>query len=49
MVEGNLVDLSPYSTVKALLADAPLPTSLTPVYPASAGVSQTVIRKAVAA
>ena len=29
-------------------ADAPLPTSLTPVYPASTGVSQTVIRKAVA-
>ena len=37
-----------HPTVKALVADAPLPTSLTPVYPASAGVSQTVIRKAVA-
>ena len=36
-----------HPTVKALVADAPLPTSLTPVYPASAGVSQTVIRKAV--
>jgi ATP-dependent DNA helicase RecG len=37
-----------HPTVKAVGADAPLPTSLTPVYPASAGVSQTVIRKAVA-
>ena len=37
-----------HPTVKAIAADAPLPTSLTPVYPASAGVSQTVIRKAVA-
>ena len=37
-----------HPTVKALAADAPLPTSLTPVYPASAGVSQLVIRKAVA-
>jgi ATP-dependent DNA helicase RecG len=37
-----------HPTVRALAADAPLPTSLTPVYPASAGVSQTVIRKAVA-
>jgi ATP-dependent DNA helicase RecG len=37
-----------HPTVKALAADAPLPTSLTPVYPASAGVSQTIIRKAVA-
>ena len=37
-----------HPTVKALAADTPLPMSLTPVYPASAGVSQTVIRKAVA-
>jgi len=37
-----------HPTVRALAADAPLPTSLTPVYPASAGVSQAVIRKAVA-
>jgi len=37
-----------HPSVKALVADAPLPTSLTPVYPASASVSQTVIRKAVA-
>ena len=37
-----------HPTVRAVAADAPLPTSLTPVYPASAGVSQTVIRKAVA-
>ncbi len=37
-----------HPTVKAVAADTPLPMSLTPVYPASAGVSQTVIRKAVA-
>ncbi|MEY3799371.1 MAG: hypothetical protein RLZZ406_672 [Pseudomonadota bacterium] len=37
-----------HPTVKSLAIDAPLPTSLTPVYPASTGVSQTVIRKAVA-
>jgi len=36
-----------HPTVKAVAADAPLPTSLTPVYPASVGVSQLVIRKAV--
>jgi len=36
-----------HPTVKAVAADAPLPMSLTPVYPASAGVSQTIIRKAV--
>jgi ATP-dependent DNA helicase RecG len=36
-----------HPTVKALTPDAPLPTSLTPVYPASAGVSQVAIRKAV--
>ena len=36
-----------HPTVKAAAVDAPLPTSLTPVYPASAGVSQLVIRKAV--
>ena len=36
-----------HPTVKGLAADAPLPTSLTPVYPASAGISQLVIRKAV--
>ena len=36
-----------HPTVRSVAADAPLPTSLTPVYPASAGVSQTVIRKAV--
>uniref|UniRef100_B1XRV7 ATP-dependent DNA helicase RecG n=1 Tax=Polynucleobacter necessarius subsp. necessarius (strain STIR1) TaxID=452638 RepID=B1XRV7_POLNS len=33
--------------VRAVAPDAPLPTSLTPVYPASVSVSQTVIRKAV--
>jgi len=37
-----------HPTVRAVAADAPLPTSLTPVYPASTGVSQTVICKAVA-
>ncbi len=36
-----------HPTVRAVAADAPLPRSLTPVYPASAGVSQAVIRKAV--
>ena len=36
-----------HPTVRAVSPDAPLPKSLTPVYPASAGVSQTVIRKAV--
>lgn len=33
--------------VRAVTPNAPLPASLTPVYPASAGVSQTIIRKAV--
>jgi ATP-dependent DNA helicase RecG len=33
--------------VRAVTPDAPLPASLTPVYPASAGTSQTMIRKAV--
>jgi ATP-dependent DNA helicase RecG len=37
-----------HPTVRAVSADTPLPTSLTPVYPASAGISQTIIRKAVA-
>ena len=37
-----------HPAVKAVAPDAPLPRSLTPVYPASAGVSQAVIRKAVA-
>jgi ATP-dependent DNA helicase RecG len=36
-----------HPTVRALAPDAPLPMSLTPVYPASAGISQTIIRKAV--
>lgn len=36
-----------HPTVRAVIPEAPLPASLTPVYPASAGVSQTVIRKAV--
>jgi ATP-dependent DNA helicase RecG len=37
-----------HPTVRAVAPDAPLPRSLTPVYPASAGISQTIIRKAVA-
>ena len=37
-----------HPTVKALAPDTPLPKSLTPVYPASAGISQNIIRKAVA-
>ena len=36
-----------HPTVRVVTPDAPLPTSLTPVYPASAGVSQAAIRKAV--
>ena len=36
-----------HPTVRAVTPDAPLPASLTPVYPASVGVSQTIIRKAV--
>ena len=36
-----------HPTVRAVSPDAPLPSSLTPVYPASAGISQTIIRKAV--
>jgi len=37
-----------HPTVRAVAPEAPLPASLTPVYPASVGVSQTIIRKAVA-
>jgi ATP-dependent DNA helicase RecG len=36
-----------HPTVRAVTPDSPLPASLTPVYPACAGVSQTIIRKAV--
>ncbi len=36
-----------HPTVKAVIPDAPLPKSLTPVYPATAGISQALIRKAV--
>ena len=36
-----------HPTVRAVAPDAPLPSSLTPVYPASVGVSQAIIRKAV--
>jgi ATP-dependent DNA helicase RecG len=36
-----------HPTVRAVAPDVPLPVSLTPVYPASVGVSQTIIRKAV--
>jgi len=46
--DGHLGSEMVHPNVKAIAADAPLPKSLTPIYPASAGVSQTVIRKAVA-
>ena len=36
-----------HPTVRAVAPDAPLPTSLTPVYPASVGISQAIIRRAV--
>ena len=36
-----------HPTVRAVTPDAPLPASLTPVYPTNAGISQTMIRKAV--
>ena len=36
-----------HPTVRVVAPDTPLPASLTPVYPASVGVSQTIIRKAV--
>ena len=36
-----------HPTVRAVSPEAALPMSLTPIYPASAGISQTVIRKAV--
>ncbi|MGV0962622.1 MAG: ATP-dependent DNA helicase RecG [Polynucleobacter sp.] len=36
-----------HPTVRAVVPEAPVSTSLTPVYPASAGLSQTIIRKAV--
>lgn len=51
-VRGDIRDgyLGPeivHPTVRAVAPDAPLPTSLTPVYSVVAGVSQTKIRKAV--
>jgi ATP-dependent DNA helicase RecG len=45
--EGYLGYEMVHPTVRAVNPEAPLPSSLTPVYPASTGVSQTVIRKAV--
>ncbi len=36
-----------HPTVRVVTPDSPLSASLTPVYPASAGISQTIIRKAV--
>jgi len=45
--EGYLGPEMVHPVVRALTPEAPLPTSLTPVYPASAGVSQAIIRKAV--
>jgi ATP-dependent DNA helicase RecG len=37
-----------HPSYKVILEGAPLPTALTPVYPAGEGVSQTVLRKAIA-
>ena len=45
--EGYLGAEMVHPTVRAVTPDSPLPASLTPVYPASAGISQTIIRKAV--
>ncbi len=45
--EGYLGAEMVHPTVRAVTPDAPLSASLTPVYPASAGISQTIIRKAV--
>jgi len=45
--EGYLGAEMVHPTVRSASPDSPLPASLTPVYPASAGISQTVIRKAV--
>ena len=45
--EGYLGAEMVHPIVRAVTPDAPLSASLTPVYPASAGVSQTIIRKAV--
>ena len=45
--EGYLAAEIVHPIVRAVAPDAPLPVSLTPVYPASAGISQTIIRKAV--
>ena len=45
--EGYLGPEMVHPVVRALTPDAPLSTSLTPVYPASAGISQAIIRKAV--
>jgi len=45
--EGYLGAEMVHPTVRVVTSDLSLPTSLTPVYPASAGVSQASIRKAV--
>lgn len=45
--EGYLGPELVHPIVRALTPNAPLPVSLTPVYPTSAGVSQAMIRKAV--
>ncbi len=45
---GFLGDEMVHPTVKVVEAGAPLPQALTPVYPAGEGVSQTVLRKAIA-
>ena len=45
--EGYLGPEMVHPSVRAVTPDSSLPTSLTPVYPASAGLSQNIIRKAV--
>ena len=45
--EGYLGAEMVHPIVRAVTPDAPLSASLTPVYPASGGISQTIIRKAV--
>jgi ATP-dependent DNA helicase RecG len=45
--DGYLGEEMVHPTVRTMTPDSPLPASLTPVYPASAGISQTIIRKAV--
>ncbi len=45
---GFFGDEMVHPTVKAVEADTPLPDALTPVYPAGEGLSQAILRKAIA-